>query len=178
MNLSTREIMLAWATCVLLLVGVTYLLGKPHVDTLLQRGTELARLDAEIERNLGDIALQPQWEERLNALRQTIQPIPPGQDAKSYLIMTIGNLATKHGVRVKDFREGKKETQSGVNALRISCPWTASTEGIRNLLIDFLSHDVMFDITDLSIRSDGRDNLSGSFTVRCVFTQQENNPEG
>ncbi len=174
MKISTRELMLAWITCVGLLFAGTYIVCKPQIDSLREQHEQIKLLREQIAETQVQLAKRPQWEKRLNALRTTVRSLPAGRSAATQLMRTIGDIAMKRSVRLSDLKDGKAVTLSGLHVLPITCPWRdANTQGVRDLLIDFLAHDVMFDVTELRITSDGKDRLSGSFTVNCVFTKPE-----
>ena len=77
---------------------------------------------------------------------------------------------------MRDRRAKSEEQNAGLCTLEIECPWESDTDGITRLLYALQNDEVMFDVRKLLIRSDGKDRLSGSFTVNCVYTKPEGGP--
>lgn len=179
MNISPRESLLAWITGFVVLFGATYIVCRPQFDAWSDRRDRIATLEDRIARAGELLAQQGEWEKRLAGVRQTMKPLPEDRQAATHLKKVIGDMAaeveTHSGYRMslRDRTSGDEQDISGLCRIPITCPWEGNTLGIVKLLVDFLEHDVMFDVTELMIRSSGKDDLRGTFTVNCIYIKSQ-----
>lgn len=173
MKLSTREIMLAWVTFMVLLYAATYLVCKPQIAKWKELRAEAELLDERVRSDRAMIEGRAEWERKLGELKKSVRPLPAGKGEATYLKRTIGDLAAGSEITLRDRRDGEEVKYGGVYSLPITCPWDGNTAAIVKLLFELESHSVMFDVKELTIRSSGNDQLKGSFTVYCLYVGSE-----
>jgi hypothetical protein len=177
MTLSHRELMLGWFTGFILLFAGSFVLCKPYIDTLSTKQEEREELQLRIDSASAFLEQKADWEQRLQRLQNTIKPLESGRSAPNYLKKVIGEMAgranevPKHSITFRDRKTGEETARGGLYMIPVTCNWDGNTQGIVKLLVDFLDSDVMFDTTELLVRSSGKDRLRGTFTVNCVFTR-------
>jgi hypothetical protein len=175
MNISSRESLLGWVTGFVILFGATYIVCRPQFEAWNDRQDRTATLENKIAKAEELLARESEWDKRLTVVRETMQPLPENRQVATHLKKTIGDMAAAvegragYHVSLRDRISGEERNFSGLCVMPITCPWEGNTLGIVKLLVDFLEHDVMFDVTELMIRSSGKDDLRGSFTVNCVY---------
>jgi len=173
MKLSTREIMLAWVTFMVVLFAATYLVCKPQIAKWRELHAEVMVLEERVRSDRAMIDGRAEWERRLGELKKSVRPLPAGKGEATYLKRTIGDLAGQSGIALRDRRDGEEVKYGGVYSLSITCPWDGNTAALVKLLFELESHDVMFDVKELTVRSSGNDQLKGSFTVYCLYVGAE-----
>ena len=170
--MKAREIILTWITAVIALFSVTFLLLRPELDAWREREKLIESARGQIRKSEEILARKTLWEQRLHSLRRSVRPLPSGQTPAGYLSRQINDLATRRGVTLSDRQTGEEKSSGGIHILPIRCRWeNASTESIRDLLVDSLESDVIFDVTELTILSKGQDQLRGTLTVNCVYSK-------
>ena len=171
MKLSERETVLCWATGVLMLCGVTLLLGQPKVREW--RAVREARGDAIRKIDMAErmVTQGPQWNVKLAGLRKSLPQYPPDKDVTADLLGRIEQIAQKSGLTLTS-RDAEQETQHGdLYELAVNCKWEGKLDAVVQFLFDLQAQDVMLDASQLTIAPNERKVPRGSFTIDCSYAR-------
>ena len=173
MKISTRELGLAWATAMVLILAGTYWFGQPKAKAWKEAAKERQDLQGrmkEIDHLLSD---QTNINQRLDALRKQLPSHPQGKDVTAELLMTLEKTAQQHGL-VLLRREPEKEKSVGdLYEVAINCTWESSLDALVHFLYALQIQGAILDIRQLTVTpgQGGPDRLKGNFTVDCAYTR-------
>ena len=174
MKLSRRELIMAFATGAVVLLGVSYLLGAPAIERW--RGA------AEKRRKLGDegkiaqrlIAQRGEWESRYQQQRTGIPVHGPNDPVSALLLKRIEQLATENGLTLSRVQPDKEKSIGDLSELAIDCAWEGTLEPLVRFLYAVQKQGAILDIRQLTI-SPGQGaagRLKGNFTVFFAFSRE------
>jgi Tfp pilus assembly protein PilO len=176
MKASSREMVLMWATGLVALGGLTYIVCEPRLrewKSIEAKQIEAAR-KLEVTRHL--VAQEPKWNAKLSELRKKLPQYPPEKDVTADLLIKIEQLANAHSLSLPS-RDMEKETQKGdMYELAANCKWEGKLEALVRFLFDLQQEDAILGISQLSITPNEKKVLRGSFTVYCSYSR--NQPPG
>jgi len=172
-KLSSRELLLAWVTAAVVLIGMTFWMGRAKVEGW-GRAQEEARQQRRQFRRLEKIVnARGEWERQLDEIQETLSRHPMGKDVTAELLKTLEQTATRHGLTLKK-REPQPERSVGdLYEVSIICTWESDLNGLVRFLYEIHTKGVILDIRQLSVApiqgESGR--LKGGFTVDCAYTR-------
>jgi|APTNR8051073442_1049403.scaffolds.fasta_scaffold00131_43 Tfp pilus assembly protein PilO len=171
MKLSRRELILAFSTGLVVVVGLSYLLGAPA----------LARWKAATEQRtkLGDqrklaqrlIAQRGEWEARYVEQRGTIPMHTTNEQVSAVILKRVEQLATENGLTLARVQPDKEKTIGELSELAIDCAWEGTLEPLVRFLYAVQKHGAILDVRQLTV-SPGQgapDRLKGNFTLFFAF---------
>ena len=175
MKLSRRELIMAFSTGAVVLLGLSYLLGAPAIERW--RGA------AEKRRKLGDegkiaqrlIAQRGEWEGRYEQQRTGIPVHGPNDPVSALLLKRIEQLATENGLTLSRVQPDKEKSIGDLSELAIDCAWEGTLEPLVRFLYAVQKQGAILDIRQLTI-SPGQgapDRLKGNFTLFFAFRRIE-----
>jgi hypothetical protein len=172
MKLSSREMVLAWATGVCLLAAGSYLLAEPAVrdwkNVLSQKAETRHKID--MTRRLLDQGHR--WNARLSELRKRLPTYPADKDVTADLGIRIDNIAKAHELAVTSRDMDKETTKGEMYELAANCKWEGKLDALVRFLFDLQNEDAMLDISQLTVTPNEKKVLRGSFTVYCSYSRQ------
>lgn len=173
MKMSQRELKLAGATMLVMLLGGTWLWLKPSFDEWGAHAAKKASLDE--RRMLAErlLASKPQVEAQMAEFLEGLPVYPAGKKAESTLLPALealagGDLLTKREV-------GAERPARDLFETSITCHWQGSLERLVRFLYDQQSQGVASDLRALSVQTGGgqggkqKDRLSGRFTIDYAY---------
>jgi Tfp pilus assembly protein PilO len=173
MKISPREMILAWTTGTVALLGLTFILCAPRFKewkTLQNKQLETAR-KVEVTQHLVDQA--PKWEARLAEIRKKLPTYAPDKDVTADLLIKIDQIATAHGLILAN-RDMEKESLKGdMYELAANCKWEGKLEALVRFLFDLQKEDAILDVSQLSVSPSEKKGLRGSFTVYCSYSRNQ-----
>jgi hypothetical protein len=178
MNISTREMGLAWMTTVVLVLAGTYWFGLPRVtmwkDAVKAREA-LGWKMKEVEHLLGD---QTNVNQRLEALRKELPQHPQGKDVTAELLMTLEHTAQEHGLILLRREPEKEKSVDDLYEVAINCSWEGSLDALVHFLYALQIQGAILDTRQLTVTpgQGGPDRLKGNFTVDCAYTRAPAKP--
>lgn len=178
MNLSRRELFLAFATGTILLLGVSYLLGAPAIARW--RGAAEQRQQLADQRKIAQrlIAQRGEWAQRLEQQRAGI-PVHGAQDPVSaVLLKRIEQLASENGLTLSRVQPDKEKSIGDLYELAIDCAWEGTLETLVRFLYAVQKQGAILDLRQLTI-SPGQGaagRLKGNFTVFFAFSRVGGKP--
>ena len=171
MKISPREMILAWITGVVALVGLTFFLADPKIKEWKVVSDKKADLQREVEKHKSLIAQAPKWDAKLRDLKKRLPTHPPGKDVTTDLQILIERLAKANNVNLVS-RDAEKETQKGTMfEVAVNCKWEAKLESLTHFLFDLQKEDVILDISQLTISPNEKRVLWGGFIVYCSYSR-------
>jgi len=169
--------MLAWFAGMVTLVAATYFVCKPQLSVCAEQSERIASAEEKIAEMEDVLDQRDAWEKRLKALSDSVKPLPPDQVAANFLRRTIHDLASAQNVRIRKIDNKEEQKHGGLCVMPVQCQWdNAGIKALVNLLLEFQKNEIIFEVTELLIKSDGKDQLNGDFTVNCVYTKPEGKP--
>jgi Tfp pilus assembly protein PilO len=173
MKISTREMGLAWATTMVLILAGTYWFGQPKAKAWKNAAKDREALGwrmKEIDHLLSD---QTNVNQRLDVLRKQLPAHPQGKDVTAELLMTLERTAQQHGLILLR-REPEKEKSAGdLYEVAINCTWESTLDALVHFLYALQIQGAILDIRQLTVTpgQGGPDRLKGNFTVDCAYTR-------
>ena len=173
MNISTREMGLAWVTAMVLILAGTYWFGQPKAKAWKDAAKEREALGwrmKEIDHLLGD---QTNVNQRLAALRKQLPQHPQGKDVTAELLMTLERTAQQHGLILLRREPEKEKSVGDLYEVAINCTWESNLDGLVHFLYALQVQGAILDIRQLTVApgQGGPDRLKGNFTVDCAYTR-------
>jgi Tfp pilus assembly protein PilO len=173
MKMSMREILLAWITTVILVLGGTYWFGQSKVQdwkaTIRERAALVDRRKI-AERLLGN---QTAINQRLALIRKQLPQHPADKDVTAELLRTLEKMAQENNLILLR-REPEKEKNVGdLYEVAILCTWEGDLDAVVHFLYALQSQGAILDIHQMTIspgQSPGR--LKGTFTMDCAYTRE------
>ncbi len=171
MKMSSRELGLLWATGIVTLFGLTYLLAQPSVKAW----KDLRASQMEVERKIQAAerlkSQGPQWEAKLADFRRQLPQYPPDKDVTADLLIRIEKLASANGLTLPS-RDVEKEAQKGdMHELAVNCKWEGKLESLVRFLFALQNEDAILDTSQLTVAPSEKRVLRGSFTVYCSYSR-------
>ena len=168
MKLSNRETMLAWATGLVVLAGVTYLFCEPKVKEIVRLRGEQAKVQEKIDLTGRMVAQKGSWKTRLDELTKGLPEFPADKDATADLLITLDRIASDCKLKLPR-REAEPEKKHGeVSQMSINYKWEGSLDALVHFLFQLQEQGAMLDLSQLSI-SPEKGVLKGGFTVDCAY---------
>lgn len=175
MKMSSREIILAWLTCLAIIGGVTFWFIEPRLRTLRDMSRRITIAERKIERDQNLLNTRQEWNQRLTELRKTLTKYPQDKDLTAEYLKLIERLAKENNLTLVQRRPDKEKTQGGLYELSINCTWEGNLEAIVRFLYTLEQQDVSMTIEELTIStiSGKNDQLRGSFSLICAYTRED-----
>lgn len=178
MKLSARETGLAVGTGVLLLLGLTYLVGVPRVkvwrDRIETSKAQAGRIEI-LERLVND---QARWDQRLAEVRARLSRYPAATDVTADYLKILERVAKENSITLIQRKPQKEKRQGDCYEMPIDCTWEGDLKGLVRFLYALDQEQVTMDMEELSISlvSGGKGRLKGSFTLMSIYTREGQSP--
>jgi len=178
MKLSSRELILSWLTCVIVLIGFSFWFGKPKVETWrdLVRNEKTVKRRVEISQRLIDQS--GEWEQRLEKLRLKLSKHPADKDVTADYLKILERVATESNFSLVK-RQPKKEKHHGnLYELAIDCTWKGDLDALVRFLYALDQENVTMDIEQINVTlvAGDQEQLKGNFTLMCIYTRNAEEP--
>jgi Tfp pilus assembly protein PilO len=178
MKASSREMVLMWATGVVALAGLTYIVCEPRFREWKSLGAKQVEMARKIEVTRYLVDQGPKWDAELANLRKKLPQYAPEKDVTADLLIKIEQMANAHSLTLAS-RDVEKETQKGdMHELAANCKWEGKLEALVRFLFDLQREDAILDISQLSITPNEKKVLRGSFTVYCSYSRNQPGGKG
>lgn len=174
MRVSERELILAAITAAVLLVGLTFVLGKPVLNQWKAIGVEIDDQKALLEKDEALIDSRGQWEERFVKLGELMPSFPAQKKMDIHWLTLMDQMANKNGLVITKRQVGEEKRIGDVYEMTIDVKeWEGGLDALVKFLFDLQSIGVMLDITQLYIKPLDAVKLRGRFTLNCAFSREE-----
>lgn len=172
MNLSIREIALAWATMAAFLGAVTYFVGDSKLQEWKDIGAARENTEREIALNERLISQRETFQQRLDATLQHIDTHPPGFKVTPQLLESIEQLARQHDLRLESLSPDEEKSLGDIYEVAIKCNWAGGLESLVRFLYALRAEGGKYKVRSLTIAPTGQSGqLRGAFTVDCAYTR-------
>lgn len=178
MKLSSRELGLGITTGVLLLFGLTFLVGVPKIKVWQERietqKAQARRIEV-AERLVGDRA---RWDKRLADLRTRLSRYPAAMDVTADYLKILERVAKDNNITLVQRKPQKEKRQGDCYEMPIDCTWEGDLNGLVHFLYALDQENVTMDMEDLSVSlvAGGKGRLKGNFTLMCIYTREGGGP--
>jgi Tfp pilus assembly protein PilO len=172
-KLSRRELVLAWVTGAVVLIGVTFWMGRAKVQAWGQAREEMGRLRRQARRLQTVVNGRGEWARQLDEIQATLPVHPLGKDVTAELLLMLEQTANQHGLTLKK-REPQPERSVGdLYEVSIICTWEGDLDSLTHFLYAIHTKGVILDIRQLSVApiQGVKGQLKGGFTVDCAYTR-------
>ena len=173
MKISTRETVLGWLTMVVILFGVTCLVGQSRLAEWKEVGKVKAGLKD--RRVLAEHLLdqREQVNKDLDEFRNQIPQHPMGKDVTAELLKTLEKTASDNGLTLLRREPDKEKSVGDLYELSITCSWEAELDPLVRFLYALQVQGAILDIRQLTVTpgSGVPGRLKGNFTVDCAYTR-------
>ncbi len=174
MKASNREIYLAWATLVTVLLAATYWLGEPKLKEF-DRYSEV-RAELEVRRLKAQALLEARESVNtsLDQIRQKLTRYPQGQDVTAELLKTLERTSQEHNLTLLDRTPEKEKSVGDLYELSIACRWEGELDALVRFLYALQEQGAILDVRQLTINpGQGRPGrLRGNFTVDYSYSRE------
>ena len=176
--MSPRELVLAFLTMLVVLIGVTVVLGRTKFDEWKQLRGARENVEEQIllsERLIGQRAA---WVERLERSKDQLKVYPAGVNIIPKLLEQIEQIATGASLTLPNVSHEPENVRGDVSEVGIRYSW----EGDLPSLIQFLyalqaDPESMYKIRTINVTPTGKEGrLKGSFIVDCAYTRADASP--
>lgn len=170
MKLTLRELILAWATGVVLLFLPTwFFLVSPRLDDIRDRREKGVNAAAELEteRKLAD--QKAVWQARLDESLKALAAYPDAQDVTADMLIKVESLAVSNNLVLTRREPQKKERHGDLGTLDIKCNWEGSLDALVHFLFALQQNHGMLDVNQLYIKSESKGLLKGTFVINCSY---------
>lgn len=174
MNLSRRELTLAFLTGSVVLLGVSYLLGEPAIGRWRGAAEQRRKLAEEGKVAQRLIAQRGEWEARYQEQRAGIPKHGPTDPVNAVLLKRIEQLAGEHSLTLLRVQPDKEKNIGDLYELAIDCAWEGSLDALVHFLYAVQKQGAILDVRQLSL-SPGQNaagRLKGNFTVFFAFSRE------
>jgi len=173
MNMTPREARLAMITLVALLIGVTYWIGQPRLESWQRSRAEVDTLLMRKQMAMRLLDQGAELDERLGALRERLPRHPMGTDVTAHLLRNLQQIADQHGLMLLR-REPEPERQIGdLYELAISCTWEGELPALVRFLYALQAQGAMVDVRQLTVTpvQGQAERLRGNVTVDYAYSR-------
>ena len=184
MTLTPREIVLSLVTGGMVLVGVTAVVGRSHIDDWRVLRTQRKNVEQLVVRQKRLIANRATKEEELTRLSKMLPHYAGDKKLRVHWLSVMNQKASKNGVTIIKHQPGKEQRDGDVYLLPIQCTqWKGSLEGIVGFLFDLQKEGAMLDVQELRINRPKRRRskewaLTGRFILHCAYTRESRSESG
>ena len=173
MKLSRRELILAFSTGAVVLLGVSWLLGGPAIARWRGASAQREKIEAECKIAQRLIAQRGEWEARYQEQRVSIPQHGPTDPVSAQLLKRIEQLASENGLILSRVQPDKERSIGDLSELAIDCAWEGTLEPLVRFLYAVQKQGAILDLRQLTV-SPGQGaagRLKGNFTVFFAFSR-------
>lgn len=178
MKLSSRELVMSWITCVIVLIGFSCWFGKPKVEAWkeLVRNEETVNRRIAISQRLLDQS--GEWEQRLKKLRVKLSKYPADKDVTADYLKILERVAKDSNLSLIKRKPKKEKHHGNLYELAIDCTWKGDLDALVLFLYTLERENVTMDIERITVTlvAGGKEQLKGNFTLMCIYTRSAEEP--
>ena len=168
MRISSREAVLAWATGLVALGGLTYMFCEPRVREIGAVRDEAAKIAEKIQLDERLTAQSQSWKDKLGEISRKLPSFPLDRDVTADMLITLEKTAKEQGISLPRREADQEKKQGEVYELAISCKWEGNLEALVRFLFQLQQQGATMDMGQLSVTPE-KALLKGGFTLDCVY---------
>lgn len=174
MKITSRELVLGWATIAIILAAGSYWFIAPKIKDAKEISSrqETARRDIELSRRL--LAQKPDWERRMEQLKLKLKTYSLEKDVSADYMKLLESLAKESELALLQRRPEKEKKQGDLYGFAVDCTWEGTLEALVRFLYALDRQDVSMDLDHLSVSpvSGGKGKLKGNFSMKCAYCRE------
>lgn len=177
MKITPRELMLAWATGLTVLLAAGYLFAEPRLkemDRLRERMRE-AKNERALALRILDRARE--YARRMEAVRRRLPNYSAARDVTAEYLRTLERLAAESDIKLQQRKPDREKAEGeDLYVLGLSCTWEGNLGAVKRFLLALKDQSVTMDIHELSfsVVAGGQGMLKGNFAINCAYTKNAN----
>jgi Tfp pilus assembly protein PilO len=174
MNISRRELVMGMSTLALVVLGGTYILGRPLLQKWSNAGTQRQRLADENKFSARLINQRGESVQQLDALRGALPKYRPNQPVTAELLKLIKRTADENQLALSRLEPDKESQVGDLSEVAIDCQWDGTLEALTHFLYAVQVQGAILDIRQLNISpmQGAAGRLKGNLTVFCAFSRE------
>lgn len=179
MKLAASELKLLCITLAVVVLGVTYLFGKPKIEEWKTFHMQRTELEDRLTQAEALLQSRPDMETRLAAFRDGLPVFPPSmQSPGAELMANLERMTRTHGIVLLTRQTGEEHEIGDLFEVAISGRWEGTLESLVRFLHAQQSLGPVSDVKDLTIspaanRNTASDKLSGSFIIDYAYRRSD-----
>ncbi len=175
MSLSRREITLALATGLVVLLGFSYWIAEERIEQWRANSEEMALYKRKIMVAERSLAQQDRLMQSLTELRDQVPAHRAEKDVTSQLLKQLQAMADKSGLDLGSLKPDKEKKLGELELyeLTISCSYSGTLKALVQFLYDLQSQGAVLDVRTLSVTPMPKQQgmLRGKFVVDCAYSR-------
>lgn len=174
MTISRRELMLGMTTLALVILGGSYILGRPLLEKWENAGKLQERLVNENKFAARLINQKAEVVEQLKTLRGSLPKYEPQRQVTAELLKMIKKLADENQLTLSRLQPDKETAVGDLSEVAIECQWDGTLESLAHFLYAVQIQGAILDIRQLNVSpmQGAAGRLKGTFTMFCAFTRE------
>ena len=174
MNVSQRELTMGMVTLALVVLGGTYMLGRPMLQKWGAAGAIRQRMAEENKFSTRLINQREDAVKHLDELRGTLPKYRPDQPVTAELLKLIKKTADENQLVLSRLEPDKESQVGDLSEVAIDCQWDGSLEALTHFLYAVQVQGAILDIRQLNVSpmQGAAGRLKGNFSVFCAFSRQ------
>ncbi len=178
MTISRRELFLGLATLLLLVVGGTYILGRPLLEKLSIADKQTQTLDEKNRFAARLINQKPDALQQLDELRAGLPKYDAQRPVTAELLKKIKQMADENQLTISRLQPDREAVVGDLSEVAIDCQWEGTLEALTRFLYAVQIQGAILDIRQLGVApmQGAAGRLKGNFTVHCAFSREGASP--
>lgn len=172
MRLAPRETVLAVATGIIALYGVSLMLARPRIETWKSLRAEQGLVRDQIASDRELIAEEDKWQAQYDELSAKLPQFAPDKRMEIHWLTVMDGIARKHGIQIVRRQAGEEKALGDIYEIPIEVKdWEGSLHALVAFLFELQTEGGMLDVRQLYVRPKEDALLRGRFTLYCAFTR-------
>ncbi|HMP74390.1 MAG TPA: hypothetical protein PKE55_14120 [Kiritimatiellia bacterium] len=168
-----RDLNMVIAILLVLVLGISYLVLSPRIETWLESRRTQERLEREYDASRRIIATRGQAIERLEDLRGSLPAFGANEPVGAELLRQIQRLADESRVTLTRLELGNEEILGDLREVAIDCAWEAELDSLVRLLYAVQIAGATLDMRQLTVSPAPQGTrLRGNFKIMYAFTRR------
>lgn len=178
MNISPREMILAFVTLLAVLIGVTVVLGRAKIDEWKKLRGARENVEEQILLNQRLIDQREEWDARLKESKDRLKAYPAGVNIIPKLLEDIEQIATANDLTLPNVSHERENVRGDVSEVGIRYSWEGELPAVVKFLYALQADpESMYKIRTINVTPTGKEGrLKGSFVVDCAYTRSDADP--
>jgi hypothetical protein len=173
MKFSSRELVLAWTTAVIVLGGVTVWMINPRIQEW-KEGSRVRSALADRRRSAERLLKKKDDVNKdLDVFRKQLPQYPAGQNVTSELLKMLESKAQENGLTLLRREPDEEKSVGDLFEVSIKCSYETELEGLVHFLYALQIQGAILDVHELSVQpmQGSGSRLKGNVTIDFAYTR-------